>query len=289
MRLAGEHGDGSLSRTLMLEEEQQQFVFEGIEEPPIPSLLRGFSAPVKLEFPYSSSDLAVLMAHDTDEFVRWEAAQLLAQREILANVERLSRGVEPGLMPELVAAFQALLADSESDPALIAEALSLPAEDYLAELIEEVDVDGIHAARTFVKSGLAAKLRDAFFSRYESMAASGPYSKSPASMARRSLRNACLSFLLETPTGPELADAQLESSDNMTDTLAALQGLVWSDARGADTALQAFHDRWCEDHWSWTSGLPFRPRYPAGGPLHGLANYSSTRVSASPIRTKSAP
>jgi aminopeptidase N len=247
LRLSGEDSPPGTSRVLVLEEEQQSFVFEDISEQPIPSLLREFSAPVKLEYPYSSSELAALMAHDNDAFVRWEAAQLLAQRQILGNVERLAEGSDPLLAPELTAAFRTLLADLNSDPALVAEALTLPGEDYLAEQMNVVDVDGIHAARRLVKSGLANALREEFLSRYESLRDDGPYSKSPASMARRSLRNICLSYLLETAKGTSLAETQLESSDNMTDTLAALQGLVWIEAPFADEALRAFEERWSDD------------------------------------------
>jgi aminopeptidase N len=110
-----------------------------------------------------------------------------------------------------------------------------------------VDVDGIHAARKFVKSGLAETLLKSFSDRYVSMSSNGPYSKIPEAMARRSLRNVCLSFLLETDCGVNLAQSQLASSDNMTDTLAALQGMVWAEIPEADAALQAFEDRWRDD------------------------------------------
>ncbi|MCJ7815753.1 MAG: DUF3458 domain-containing protein, partial [Xanthomonadales bacterium] len=247
LQLAGKGVSPGTSLTLVVEEQHQSFVFEGIDEAPIPSLLRGYSAPVKLDYSYSSSDLAVLMAHDSDDFVRWEAGQLLAQREILANVRRFAEGSEPSLQPELIEAFQALLSDTDSDPALVAEALTMPGEDYLGAQMQVVDVDGIHAARKFVKSGLAETLLKAFTERYISLASSGPYSKSSSAMARRSLRNVCLSFLLETDTGIELALAQLDSSDNMTDSLAALQGLVWAGAPAADAALRAFEVKWKDD------------------------------------------
>jgi aminopeptidase N len=247
LQLAGQDMSCETSLTLVVDEQHQSFVFEGIEEEPIPSILRGFSAPVKLDYAYSSSDLAVLMAHDSDDFMRWEAAQLLAQREILANVGRYAKSVEPILQPELVEAFQALLNDTDSDPALVAEALALPGESYLGEQIPVVDVDGIHAARKFVKAGLGQTLQDGFLARYTSMAGIGPYAKSPGEMARRSLRNACLSFLLETDAGVEMALSQINSSDNMTDSLAALQGLVWTGAPEADAALSAFEDRWRND------------------------------------------
>jgi aminopeptidase N len=247
LQLSGDDSPPGNSRLLVLEEEQQSFIFEGVSERPIPSLLREFSAPVKFEYPYSSSELAVLMTHDSDAFVRWEAAQLLAQREILGNVERLAEGSEPVMSPEIAEAYATLLADVDSDPALVAEALILPGEDYLSEQMAVVDVDGIHGARKFVKSGLANTLQEAFASLYDSMSDDGPYSKSPASMARRSLRNTCLSYLLETDSGAALAEAQLKSSDNMTDTLAALQGLVWVEAPVAEAVLQAFEERWHDD------------------------------------------
>jgi aminopeptidase N len=114
-------------------------------------------------------------------------------------------------------------------------------------LVETVDVDGIHAARHFVKSTLAARLAERLAARYGELAGEGPYSKHPRAMARRSLRNACLSYLMETPLGESLAQRQLTDSDNMTDTLAALRGLVFAGATSAGEALSAFETTWRED------------------------------------------
>jgi aminopeptidase N len=247
LQLADEDAPGSASRVLLLEQEKQSYTFVGIDSQPVPSLLRGFSAPVKLDYPYTAEELAVLMAHDSDAFVRWEAAQVLAQREILGNVERRAAGKAMQLGAPLIDACHALLSDQGSDPALIAEALILPDEDYLAQQMQVIDVDGIHEARHFVKSGLAAALSDTLKNRYEACSTASPYDKSPTSMARRSLRNACLSYLLLVPGGFELAEAQLAGSDNMTDTLAALQGLVRANAPAAEQALQDFEARWRED------------------------------------------
>jgi len=247
LQLPGEDAPGKTSRVLLLEEKAQSFTFHGIDSRPVPSLLRGFSAPVKLEYPYSADELAFLMKHDSDAFIRWEAAQLLAQREILGNVARRADGEDMVLGQRLIDAFAALLADHDSDPALLAEALTLPDEDYLAQQMQVIDVDGIHAARQFVKSSLAAGLLEHLQARYQQCACETPYDKSPASMARRSLRNACLSYLLLTPGGFELAGSQLADSDNMTDTLAALQGLVRAAAPGAAAALSAFEERWRDD------------------------------------------
>jgi len=247
LQLAGEARPAGTSRTLLLENQAQSFRFVGVDERPVPALLRGFSAPVRLDYPYSADELALLMTHDRDAFVRWEAAQLLAQREILANVERASAGGGMQLGPQLLQAMDSLLADLDSDPALIAEALTLPDEDYLAQQMKVIDVDGIHAARQFVKAGLASALAAPLQACYRTLSSTGPYDKSPSSMARRSLRNVCLSYLLLTPGGFQLAESQLAASDNMTDTLAALQGLLRAGAPGAPAALQAFEQRWHGD------------------------------------------
>jgi aminopeptidase N len=247
LQLSGENGPQGKSRVMLLEQARQSFTFVNVQEPPIPSLLRGFSAPVKLDYPYRREELATLMMHDSDAFVRWEAAQLLAQREIMENVDRLAAGRDPRLGDQLLAAFRKLLADEHSDPALVAEALTLPDEDYLGEQMPVIDVDGIHAAREFVRAELAKSLAERWLRRYRDLASDTAYDKSAASMARRSLRNVCLSYLLRTPSGFELAEAQLRESDNMTDTLAALQGLAWTGAPGAASALSDFERRWRGD------------------------------------------
>jgi len=247
LQLSGEDSPSGTSRLLLLEEDKQSFTFENIPQMPVPSLLRDYSAPVKLRYTWSANELAVLMAHDSDSFMRWEAAQLLAQGEILSNVQRRANGSSMDVDRGLVEAFRTLLVDTGSDPALVAEAIMLPDEDYLAEQMDIVDVDGIHAARTFVKSTLASELRKLFQRRYVSLDNGVVYDKSPASIARRSLKNTCLSYLLETSSGEALAEAQLAASDNMTDTLAALHGLVRAGVPSAAAALSAFEKRWKDD------------------------------------------
>ena len=242
----GSRVDGD-SVLLILDETEKSFVFEQVPERPVPSLLRDFSAPVSLKYDYSEEELAVLMAKDSNPFARWEAGQRLLQRSILDNVERRAAGTGMEISEGLVVAMETLLSDASTDPALVAEAITLPDEEYLAELVEEVDVDGIHAARSFVKSRLAARLGSLLKERYDSTADRGPFDKSRAAIARRSLRNACLSYLLETPGGEGIAGRQLDESSNMTDTLAALRGLAWVGAGSAPAALEAFEQRWRDD------------------------------------------
>ena len=247
MQLEGEAVAEAGTRLLTVQETRQEFTFVGIEEAPVPSLFRDYSAPVKILFDYTPEQLATLIAHDSDAFVRWDAAQRMAENAILAQCRRQAGGLEMTLDESLVKAFKGVLSDLDADPALLAEALILPDEDYLADQMDVVDVDGIHRARKFIKKGLAQALEVLFDARYIELNDGQPYQKSAVAMARRSLKNACLSYLLETQRGESLALAQLESSDNMTDTLAAMQGLVLANSALAGTTLAAFESKWNTD------------------------------------------
>ncbi len=232
---------------LIMEETQQEFTFIDVPEAPVPSLFRDYSAPVKIFFDYSSQQLATLIAYDSDAYVRWDAAQRMAENAILEQCRQHAQGIEMVLDSSLVKAFRGILSDHQADPALLAEAMMLPAEDYLADQMEVVDVDGIYAARKFIKKGLADELTVLFSECYARLNDGRPYQKSATAMAGRSLKNVCLSYLLETDTGESLAGAQLEASDNMTDTLAAIQGLIMSDSLLAETAIAEFEAKWKAD------------------------------------------
>jgi aminopeptidase N len=191
--------------------------------------------------------LATLIAYDNDAFVRWDAAQRMAENAILEQCRCRAEGREMILDTSLLRAFRGILSDRQADPALLAEAMMLPEEDYLAEQMEVVDVDGIHLARKFIKSGLAMELKTLFVERYDELDDGRSYQKSSTGMARRSLKNICLSYLQETDVGESLADAQLGASDNMTDTLAAIRALVFMESPLAEAALSEFEAKWKED------------------------------------------
>ena len=247
LQLEDETEAGPGTRLLVLEEMQQEYTFVNVPEAPVPSLFRDFSAPVKVIYDYSHTQLATLIAFDSDAYVRWDAAQRMAQDVILEQCHRHSKGLEMRLDPPLLSAFRGILSDRAADPALLAEAMIMPDEDYLAEQMEVVDVDGIHAARKFIKSGLAIELEPLFAERYAELNDGLPYQKSPEAMARRALKNVCMSYLQDTQAGESLITAQLESSDNMTDSLAAIKGLVLMDSSMAGKALSQFETRWSED------------------------------------------
>ena len=247
LQLEGETEAVTGTRLLIMEEAQQEFTFINIPQAPVPSLFRDYSAPVKIFFDYAPEQLATLIAYDSDAFVRWDAAQRMAQDAILEQCRQRAKGVEMRLDASLVKAFRGILSDHKADPALLAEALTLPAEYYLADQMDVVDVDGIHAARKIIKKGLASELEILFVERYTALNDGKPYQKSATAMAWRSLKNICLSYLLETGAGESLAVSQLESSDNMTDTLAAMQGLILMGSAMAEKALSEFETRWQAD------------------------------------------
>ncbi|MGV6859078.1 MAG: aminopeptidase N [bacterium] len=239
-----------LERVLLLEEESRSFVFTGLSERPVPSLLRGFSAPVQLHYDWTDEQLAFLMTNDSDEFNRWEAGQTLATKVLMGLVEDVQQGNALTLNPHLLSAYRALLEDSQADPALLAEALLLPDMSYLAEQMSVIDVDAIYAAREFVRQTLSSELGGLWQAVYTANATDGEYSLDALSMGKRRLKNVALSYLLEggDEASVELAMSQFSNATNMTDTMGALSPLVHSGAKeAAEKVLASFEARFKED------------------------------------------
>ena len=231
LQLAGESAAAGTSRVLSVTEAEQTFTFVGINEKPLPSLLRGFSAPVKLQFAYSSDQLVFLMQHDTDGFNRWDAGQQLSVQVLQTLIGQYQRGETLVMDPRLVEALRSVLANPQLDQAMVAEMLSLPGEAYLTEISEVADVDAIHAAREFARKQLADSLFDELWTRYQAnreVSKVTPYVAEDEHFARRSLQNIALSYL-SLSGKPEVVAAtleQFENSDNMTERLNALAILV---------------------------------------------------------------
>jgi aminopeptidase N len=223
---------GEREEVLSLKNPEEQFVFE-TDQKPVPSLLRGFSAPVILKYPYTEEELLHLMASDDDPFNRWEAGQRLATATILE-----AKGVPSAAF---LAAARNVLGDR--DPAFAAEALNLPAESFLAEQLDRVDPDALHEARNHLRRELARALRDDLASKYKELRGKGAYSPDAVSAGRRALRNLCLSYLVETGDTP-LAYEQFRAADNMTDAVAALTALANVDCPERQPALDAFYAKW---------------------------------------------
>jgi aminopeptidase N len=226
---------GPHEQVLSLKQAEESFAFR-VAEKPVPSLLRGFSAPVVLNYPYTEDELVHLMAHDDDAFSRWEAGQRLAAEIILRR-----KGVPSAAFLE--AALRVL---GEKDHAFVAEALTLPSETFLAEQLEVVDPDALHAARDNLRLRLAEALQPEFTAAYRALQSDAPYAPDPASAGKRALKNLCLAYLAELGLSA-LADEQFRRSDNMTDAMAALTCLANADCPEREPALQAFYDKWQDE------------------------------------------
>jgi aminopeptidase N len=231
LRLVGESDAIHGSRVLSVTEAEQTFTFEGLAAKPLPSLLRGFSAPVKLSFPYDRDQLMFLMQHDSDGFNRWEAGQQLSVQVLQELIGQHQRGEALALDPRLITALGTVLGNASLDPAMVAEMLSLPGEAYLTEISQVADVDAIHAAREFARQQIATQLFDALWARYQAnreVSRATPYVAAAEHFARRSLQNIALSYLMLSGK-PQVLEATLEQfdqCDNMTERLTALAVLV---------------------------------------------------------------
>jgi aminopeptidase N len=248
-RLEDEVASRMGTRVLPLAEAQQSFRFVDVPAPPVPSLLRGFSAPVKLK-DVPLDRLKFLAVHDAEPFARWEAGQQVAAKVLLDRIASHQRGEAPAsLDSDLIAAMQRILADAESDPAFAAEALTLPSEAFLADQLAVIDVETIHAARDSARAALGEALAAEFAAAYRDVANAGPYSIDGDSIGRRALRNACLAYLAaaEPEKGAALALSQFEAGRNMTDVLAALTVLVDLDRPERAAALARFYELWSHD------------------------------------------
>ena len=243
MGLLSPNGDEVLpTQVLEMTEAQQRFDFPGLASRPIPSLLRGFSAPVVLERPSSAAERAFLLAHDTDPFTRWEAGRQLARSALMAMVG----GADPEA--EHLAAIGRLLADESLDPAFRALCLRLPGEEEIAQALFEAgqtpDPDAIHGARGRLLRAMAGAHEEVLMATYTAMAVPGDYVPDAASAGKRALRLAALVLLTRLDAGAR-AQKLFDAADNMTESLGALACLV--EAGAAEAALAAFKARWQHD------------------------------------------
>ena len=231
---------GQTETVFEITEASQQLMIENIKQEPVPSLLRGFSAPVKLDYDYSPEQLAHLMANDSDGFNRWDACQTLCLA-VLTQLIDDSKHDRPMIVDgELVEAFKALLTDTSLDPAMVALMLHLPSESLLHEEAETIYVDAIHDARLFMRTALAGCLMDELQVVYQQNITDQAYKPNVEQMGSRSLKNAALGYLMLVGTGIELAWAQFQNADNMTDQAAALSALV-NCPEASDYASQALN------------------------------------------------
>ena len=190
------------------------------------------------------------MAHDSDEFNRWDAGQQLAVKLDPGPDRRTFSGSKAlKLDPSFINAFRTTLESKMQDQAFQAFALSLPAETYLADFMDVIDPTAIHEARTFAQKTLAAELKETFHAVYYTNQDTGPYRVDQASVGRRSLKNTCLAYLMELdePGIRKLCTEQYRNAGNMTDAITALANLANTDCPERGEVLVAFYEKWKDD------------------------------------------
>lgn len=240
---------GDVDTVLHLIEPTQTFEFKNIHARPVPSLLRNFSAPVKLKYAYSDQDLPFLFKHDSDAFNRWEAGQQYALRVFMQLIND-HQNQKPLVLPEaMTEMFDFVLKHEKQDYFLLAEMLTLPSEKYIGEQMTVVDVNAIHAVREFAISEIAQRLQDQMLEIYLKFHDPRATGFDVFSIGKRQLKNRCLMYLMQLPKYAELGLTQFESAitSNMTDVQPALASIANSESAQRERALKMFYDTWKKD------------------------------------------
>jgi len=269
LNAARQDGAAATTHVLELKQAQETFVFTHIESPPQLSINRNFAAPVTIQYAQSDADKAFLMAHDSDAFNRWNAAQDYGTTVILKALADLQAGRTPQPDDAFIAAMGVAIGDDSITPAFRAALLGLPAEDYLANRMESEDPINLHAARKAVRKFIAARHQPALRKLYDSLRTNAPYVPDAEGMGRRLLKRAALGYLaaLETPETTALAKVQFDSADNMTDRMDALSILNTLAVPERAAALEAFYARFQDDHLVVNKWLTVQASTPLPGAL----------------------
>ncbi|WP_262298460.1 aminopeptidase N [Microvirga sesbaniae] len=268
----------------LFDKPQDSITFTGVTSRPVPSLLRGFSAPVKLSLDLPNEELLVLLRHDTDAFNRWQAAQTVAMRLLVG----LAKGVDAadqdiGALSGALCSFMGR--DALADPAFAALVVTLPSEaDVAQEIGQDVNPDAIHRARSQMRQRIGRSCAQPLQRFYDALSDSGPYSPDAASAGRRSLRNACLDLLAaaDAGTGEALAVRQLESASNMTDRLASLSVLTTLPGAVREEAIARFGDRYRNEPLVLDKWFTLQAAIPEDGTLErvtGLMQHPAFSIS----------
>ena len=244
-------GKRATEAVLLLTEAEQTFPLEGVTEAVVPSLLRGFSAPVHLNYPYSDDDLLLLLAHDSDAFTRWEAAQTLYRRAVAANLAALSDGVELPKHEKLLAAVEKVISDDLLDNAFKALLLGVPSEAELWDGAENIDPLRYHQAREALLDTLAVHFLPKWheLNRQAAKQENQSYEYSPETAGWRTLRNVCRAFVLRAdPAHIEtVAEKYGEMAQNMTHEWGILSAVNGNESNTRNRLLAQFADKFSDD------------------------------------------
>ncbi len=236
----------SVHSVLDIKQDKQTFVFENVADQPVPSLLREFSAPVKLEYDYSDAELIFLMKHATNDFARWDASQMLLAKYIRQNVTNVQTGSEVQLSEDLIDAFRGVLLDENLEPAFIAQVFSLPSINEITGWYKQIDVDAVDTVLNSITVSLSAALEDELSATYHTLK-QAEYTIDHVAIGKRALRNQCLQFLAHTDKGNTLVKAQYEAANNMTDTIAAMSAANSAQLECREELMADYSDKWKHD------------------------------------------
>ncbi|KAF1872543.1 hypothetical protein Lal_00016845 [Lupinus albus] len=219
-----------------------------IFERPVPSLLRGYSAPIRLESDLTDGDL-FLLANDSDEFNRWEAGQILARKLMLNLVDDFQHDKPLVLNPNFVDGFKRILSNSSLDKEFVAKAITLPGDGEIMDLMEVADPDAVHAVQTFIRKQLASELRAQFLDIVKNNRSSEEYVFNHQNLARRALKNVAIAYLasLEDQEFTNLALDEYKAATNLTEQFAALAAISWNPGKARGDVLADFYGKW-QDH-----------------------------------------
>ncbi|CAN1778121.1 Puromycin-sensitive aminopeptidase [Linum perenne] len=243
-------GQPAYTTVLRVTKKEEEFIFNDITEKPVPSLLRGYSAPIRLVSDLSDDDLFFLLAHDSDEFNRWEAGQLLARKLMLSLVADFQQNKPLVLNPKFVQGLRSILSDSSLDKEFIARAITLPGEGEIMDMLEVADPDAVHSVRSFIRKQLATELRADLLNTVKNNKSSEAYEFNHPNMARRALKNVALAYLvsLQDEELTELALNEYKSATNMTDQFSALAALAQNPGQTRDEVLADFYNKWQDNY-----------------------------------------
>jgi aminopeptidase N len=247
---ASSEGMQVAGNVIHLSQRKETVRFTGVNERPVPSLLRGFSAPVTLASELPREDLTFLALHDSDPVGRWQALTKLLTGALIAGVKQARGGKKPAIDAEIVGLIGQIAGDETLDEAFRALCLTLPGESDIArEIGKDIDPDAVLASREALVKAIAGAHSEAFAGLYDALGNDGPFSPDAASAGRRSLRNILLDYLSVAEADPARAAKQFDAADNMTDRAAALGVLVhrFGDSESARAALHAFEARFGGD------------------------------------------
>ncbi|XP_019446571.1 PREDICTED: puromycin-sensitive aminopeptidase isoform X3 [Lupinus angustifolius] len=234
---------------LRVTKKEEEFVFTDIFERPVPSLLRGYSAPIRLESDITDDDLFFLLANDSDEFNRWEAGQILARKLMLNLVDDFQQDKPLVLNPSFVDGFKRILSNSSLDKEFVAKAITLPGEGEIMDLMEVADPDAVHAVRTFIRKQLASELKAEFLGIVKNNRSSEEYVFNHQNLGRRALKNVAIAYLasLEDEEFTNLALGEYKAATNLTEQFAALAAIAQNPGKARDDVLADFYGKWQDD------------------------------------------